>query len=523
MVSISDKYPETINPFSERSELWYTAREFCGMITAHARHGRFFNERKAGALLDALVNAKPVTYRAEARHFAAAEIIRGIRSAAHKTPYKQFLNNNHKLLQFCDADCQALLSTIVGYRVHCHPQVFKKLADYKVTTPEMAESNRILLQKCLERSHEKNGEQKAVLYAPVWENFAANGAAAAPETLQKQDVLDVLLKYSVDCSKSAYQFFCDYDLKSGFERDGEKKIDRFLFEKDKEFWDARDVEQMSWVLEKRLQNNPRMGLDDFQKYSGAWLDLLHNKYYGSLISLRPLEQWMENRVSQHGGTALRELFSEQDELPETIDKNAFRFFLNQVIDKVKDRGGIKNCTAVFLAQTSAFFKDMVEKHSFSKKEMLEISRNFKVRNYHSDSTEAYFMDLNTELQGIYNRKLLQEVLALRQWARTQPAKNAAERLAVRSTYIDILHERLINDKSVRNVNLAEALAERQTRFYADTSGNFEKDKLKANRIVQAIAGVYRTKSFVKDIRATALYFDGGKPSKTLKLKQSVGR
>ena len=94
---------------------------------------------------------------------------------------------------------------------------------------------------------------------------------------------------------------------------------------------------------------------------------------------------------------------------------------------------------------------------------------------------------------------------------------------MRSTYIDILHERLINDKSVRNVNLAEALAERQTRFYADTSGNFEKDKLKANRIVQAIAGVYRTKSFVKDIRATALYFDGGKPSKTLKLKQSGGR
>ena len=63
MVSISDKYPETINPFSERSELWYTAREFCGMITAHARHGRFFNERKAGALLDAgLVDELNVLY-----------------------------------------------------------------------------------------------------------------------------------------------------------------------------------------------------------------------------------------------------------------------------------------------------------------------------------------------------------------------------------------------------------------------------------------------------------------------------
>lgn len=162
-----------------------------------------------------------------------------------------------------------------------------------------------------------------------------------------------------------------------------------------------------------------------------------------------------------------------------------------------------------LNAATAMMKAVMSEHSFSKKEMLQTAKAIKTRNYHSESTEAYFMDFNTELQQIYNHKLDREIVELGKWARAKAKNSEQERLAVRSTYIDLLHERLINDRSVSLIDKEDALAERRGRFQSDAVGNSEKDWLNYNRIVCALEGPYRSKGFVKDIKKTAQTLQSG--------------
>lgn len=497
------------NIFPSGSYAGKVTESFIKMVDRHVEGRGNFETQNSRKWANHLLSLELGERSAEAHSFVAQQIRHGIKHAKNKIPYVELLNDVAGRLKITTFDKQGLMSMLVGWRVYANPQVFDKLTDYQLENENEVLRDREIFKKCLSHSREKNGGKRMQLYIPFLEHCVRNAKALELSPSDRLEMLTEMHRHGLKCSRNAYLYFSAVPANETSLKKQQQQVTSIMKEDSSNYLSEAELRNIGHTLEGFCYANPAMDMTTFKSYAGIYLDLLQSPECPPDISIAPLKKLMERRADLNPAQFSADLFSAQPLQAESVNKEMFSEFLHLAIDKTKANGGIKNTRPRMLNAATAMMKAVMSEHSFSKKEMLQTAKAIKTRNYHSESTEAYFMDFNTELQQIYNHKLDREIVELGKWARAKAKNSEQERLAVRSTYIDLLHERLINDRSVSLIDKEDALAERWGRFQSDAVGNSEKDWLNYNRIVCALEGPYRSKGFVKDIKKTAQTLQSG--------------
>lgn len=503
------------NPFPEGSWIGKTVGWLKQKTVDHIESNRYFDFPKISDEINNLFMRQGTDESIrKINRFFYNLTVEGLTKAKQKKPYVQLLNQKIFRTRFSTEEKQNLLSILVGYRVYCAPEVFANLSNYKIENDYEVEKNKEILEKCLSRVKEKNGDEKINLYMPFFRNCMLNKEVLNLSNEAKLKTLEQLMHYDVNVPQAEFNYFSQIVPKNSNEQ---ILLNRLLYNVNQDIIRCPhpiSLYNADRLVENYCLNNTDMNRNNFAVCTSILINVLQNSNRNDQAGFKPLVKVMEQKAVRQLAGFEYDLFSEQKNIQETIDKQMFTAMISQILEATREKGGIKKSSSKYLNEVQSLLVSTVEKHSFSKKEMRQMRSQFKEFSYHSDSTEDFFLSISNEMQKTYTSKFRNEVLGLNNWVKDKNFKDETERLAVRSTYIDILHERLINDKSIASVNLEEGLKERLDRFRDDPQTNVEKDALKANRIVQAVKTVYKNRDFIRNIKNTICYVDGGKKTRT---------
>lgn len=361
---------------------------------------------------------------------------------------------------------------------------------------------------------------------------------AAPKMVldskHQEEMIFFLVSNSTPCNIQCFQSFCKYDIKSDYDKIYNAKIHQTIDSKLQEKGTEENITKYYEFMSNYARASSNITPEFINKYVSTLLKMSEIDK-NRIVKLKPLYDLLCKKALENKDGVQQELFSDIKAPKDTIDK---RLLLGLIDTFAKEKGN--KSYHPMLNNFTNMYRFAVANNSFSNEDINKLSDNLEQDRGYDFKLSESFNKLSNDLKAIYDYKKEDEINRLNQWAFDNKSNDFVEKLSLRSTYINILYEKLVKDNDITHLNPNKYYENHKAKVQKDIKdlvGTQDKNgkvichKYALNKVYKLIGGNDKVKleniqfimkkyhsdsPYYDDVHDIISAFDGGKKNRNIR-------
>lgn len=270
------------------------------------------------------------------------------------------------------------------------------------------------------------------------------------DSKSKIDFLNFMFKFNVNVSDECYQFFCDYRVNGEYDiKHNEKIFDYVNFRLERPAAN-RYAGAYSEFLQSYAENTQKFDLKTLQKLALSCTNVVKNgDDFERRFDFGALEIYLCRRAQKYPNPIEQELFGKVHRLPDLIDKKGVIDVAKIIFEQMMYNREKSNKLP---ERSCQWVSDLVKKYHFRQSEIDDLKQIFSPDKATNMELGAMYQSLNNEIQMTYNMRQAKEIETLNRWVYGVKTEDNVDLLSVRSTYVNLLTEKLVCDNDISKYN-----------------------------------------------------------------------
>lgn len=351
----------------------------------------------------------------------------------------------------------------------------------------------------------------------------------------KEEMVFFLLSNKTPCTPQCFQAFCKYNIQSDYDKIYNNKIHQTINNILKEKNASENIGKYYTFMTNYAQSSSDITPIFIKNYAATLLKMSELDK-DNIVKLKPLYDLLCKKAVENKDGVQQELFSDINAPKDTIDK---RFLFGLIDTFAKEKGN--NAYHPMLNNFTNMYRFAVANNSFSKEDISKLSANLEQDRGYGFKLSEPFNKLSTDIKAIYDYKKEDEIGRINQWAFDNKTNDFVEKLSLRSTYINILYEKLVKDNDIGHIDPNQYYENHKAKVQKDIrelTGTKDKtgkvicrkhalnkvykliggnDKVKLENIQFVMNKYYPDSNFYDDISDIISAFNGGEKNRKIAL------
>lgn len=270
------------------------------------------------------------------------------------------------------------------------------------------------------------------------------------DSKSKIDFLNFMFKFNVNCGDDCYKFFADYKVNGDYDTKLNEKIFDYVNFRLSRPAANRYAGVYSAFLESYAENTQKFDLNSLERLTQSCANTVNKADdFEQRFDFGALETYLKRRAQKHPNPVEQELFGKVRLCPDLIDKKGVMVAAKTMVALMQEP---QEPSSKLAEESCKWLAGLVKNYHFRQSEIDDLKQTFDPEKALTTNHFRLFSSLNNELQVTYNLRQNQEIKAINDWACEIKTDDKVDLLSVRSTYVNLLTEKLICDNDISKMH-----------------------------------------------------------------------